>query len=97
MSDRSNSAVLAEPDLVITRTFDAPRRLVFALWTDPRHARAWWGPADYPATHVEIGRRPGDPWRCCLRSTQDGRELWQGGGAARARRARAPRLHLCLG
>jgi uncharacterized protein YndB with AHSA1/START domain len=79
MADSSNTAAFTEPELVITRTFDAPRSLVFRLWTDPQHARSWWGPSDYPATHVEIGRRPGDPWRCCLRSKEDGRELWQGG------------------
>jgi uncharacterized protein YndB with AHSA1/START domain len=75
----SNPLALAERELVITRTFDAPRSLVFKMWTDPRHARMWWGPADYPATHVEMGERPGDAWRCCLRSVADGRELWQGG------------------
>ncbi len=32
------------------RVFNAPRDLVFRLWTDPRHALNWWGPRDHPAS-----------------------------------------------
>ena len=69
----------AERELVITRVFDAPRELVFEVWTDPRHAKAWWGPKNYPVTHLEMDVRPGGAWRHCLTSTENGRELWQGG------------------
>jgi uncharacterized protein YndB with AHSA1/START domain len=76
-----NSPIIeaAERVLVITRTFDAPRELVFRAWTDPRHARNWWGPKDYPATHLEMDVRPGGAWRGCLTAREDGRELWQHG------------------
>ena len=66
-------------ELVITRLFDAPRELVWKVWTDPRHAVNWWGPRDYPMVQVEIDPRVGSAWRGCLRSTTDGSELWQGG------------------
>ena len=66
-------------ELVITRTFDAPRRLVFAAWTDPRHLSQWWGPRAYPGTHIEMDVRPGGAWRNCLTSVETGQELWQGG------------------
>lgn len=69
----------AERELVITRVFDAPRSLVFKVWTDPRHAKNWWGPRDYPATQLEMDVRPGGVWRGCLRSTEAGKELWHGG------------------
>lgn len=69
----------AERELVITRVFDAPRELVFKAWTDPGQTRSWWGPRDYPATHLEMDVRPGGAWRGCLRSNETGRELWQGG------------------
>jgi uncharacterized protein YndB with AHSA1/START domain len=32
------------PELTFTRTFDAPRELVFKVWTDPYHVAQWWGP-----------------------------------------------------
>ena len=35
---------LNERELVITRIFDAPRRLVYEAWTDPEHMKRWWGP-----------------------------------------------------
>lgn len=75
----SPSAKIVERELVISRVFDAPRELVFELWTDPRHAKTWWGPRDYPATHMEMDIRPGGAWRNCLRSSETGKELWQRG------------------
>ncbi len=73
------ATLLAQRDLVITRYFDAPRELVFKMWTDPAHVRQWWGPRDYPATQLSIDARPGGQWRNCLTGTQDGRALWQRG------------------
>jgi len=70
---------VAEQELVITRRFDAPRQRVFEAWTDPRHAKSWWGPRDYPLTYLEMDARPGGAWRARLTSTQDGEELWQHG------------------
>ncbi|HZP77998.1 MAG TPA: SRPBCC domain-containing protein [Pseudolabrys sp.] len=69
----------APRELVVTRFFDAPRELVFKMWTDPAHARHWWGPRDYPVTQLSLDARPGGKWRGCLTSTQDGRALWQHG------------------
>ena len=69
----------AERELVITRVFDAPRDLIFRAWTDPRQAVQWWGPRDYPATHLEMDVRPGGAWRGRLRSTESGEELRLGG------------------
>ena len=66
-------------ELVLTRLIDAPRDRVFAAWTDPQHVRRWWGPKDYPATHIEMDVRVGGRWRNCLTAVSDGRELWQRG------------------
>ena len=67
-----------ERELVITRIYDAPRELVFRMWTDPRHAIRWWGPKHHPAVHLEMDVRPGGRWRNCLRSTATG-DLWHHG------------------
>ncbi len=38
MAARNNATTTAtERELVITRLFDAPRQLVFKVWTDPSH------------------------------------------------------------
>jgi len=34
----------SERELVVTRTFDAPARLVFDAWTRPEHFTRWWVP-----------------------------------------------------
>jgi uncharacterized protein YndB with AHSA1/START domain len=65
--------------LVITRLFDAPRELVFQVFTDPRHAVHWMGPRHHPMTQMENDRRPGGKWRACLKSVEDGTEIWQCG------------------
>ena len=62
-------------ELVITRTFDAPRRLVFEAWTKPEHLARWWGPRGYDTPTCEADVRPGGALRLCMRST-DGVELW---------------------
>jgi len=66
-------------ELVITRIFDAPRELVFKLWTDPRSAKNWWGPKDHPAARLEMDVRTGGAWRGNLRATETGEELRLGG------------------
>lgn len=66
-------------ELVITRTLDAPRDLVWRVWTDPAHARQWMGPRDHPVVAIEQDARPGGEWRICLRSVETGEDMWQGG------------------
>ena len=34
----------SDRDMVVTRTFDAPARLVFEAWTRPELFRQWWAP-----------------------------------------------------
>jgi uncharacterized protein YndB with AHSA1/START domain len=72
-------AAPADRELVITRVFDAPRELVWRVWTDPAHARAWMGPRGFTAVHQEQDGRPGGAWRLCLRPDGGGPDLWQGG------------------
>jgi uncharacterized protein YndB with AHSA1/START domain len=35
---------MSEREFASARVFDAPRRLVFQAWTDPKHVAKWWGP-----------------------------------------------------
>ena len=49
----------AANELSFTRTYDAPRALLFAAWTDPWHIGHWWGPNGFTTTtramEVEVG------------------------------------------
>jgi uncharacterized protein YndB with AHSA1/START domain len=44
MKNRTTSERTSEREMVITRTFDAPARLVFEAWTTPELFRQWWVP-----------------------------------------------------
>jgi uncharacterized protein YndB with AHSA1/START domain len=50
---------LAECDVTVTRVFDAPRDLVFRMWTDPAHLMRWWGPTGYTNPVCELDARVG--------------------------------------
>ena len=64
--------------LVITRVFDAPRRLVFQAWTEPERVKRWWGPKDFTTPVCEIDLRPGGVFRTCMRSSE-GQDFWSQG------------------
>ena len=65
-------------ELRITRTFDAPRELVFKAWTDPQHLANWWGPRGYATPKCEMDARPGGSYQFLMRAA-DGREVvWSG-------------------
>jgi len=45
--------------LHLTRTFDAPRALVFKCWTDPALLAAWWAPRPFTMPRLTLDVRPG--------------------------------------
>jgi uncharacterized protein YndB with AHSA1/START domain len=53
----------ADREIVITRLFDAPRQIVFDVWTDPEHIGQWWGPNGFTTTTHQMDVRPGGVWR----------------------------------
>lgn len=61
-------------EIVMTREFDAPRRLVFEAFTRPEHLKRWWGPRYLTLTVCEVDLRPGGAWRFVQR-TPDGQEF----------------------
>ena len=62
-----------EEQILITREFDAPRRLVYRAWTEPELVGRWWGGEHGEVTSVRIDLRVGGAWRCVL-VTSDGSE-----------------------
>jgi uncharacterized protein YndB with AHSA1/START domain len=63
----SKTANKKSPDLVLARVFDAPREVVFKVWTDPKHVAQWWGPRGFQTTVHEMDVRPGGRWRYAMR------------------------------
>jgi uncharacterized protein YndB with AHSA1/START domain len=52
-----------KPTIVMTRTFDAPRSIVFTAWTTAEHVARWWDPTGVPLSVCEIDLRPGGAFR----------------------------------
>jgi uncharacterized protein YndB with AHSA1/START domain len=50
---------LAKCDITVTRVFNAPRDLVFRMWTDPAHLMRWWGPRGYTNPICQLDARVG--------------------------------------
>ncbi|RHX94197.1 hypothetical protein DLM76_08835 [Leptospira yasudae] len=58
----------SDRELVLTRIFDAPRKLVYKVWTQPKHVAQWWGPKDFTNPVCEIDLRVGGEYRLTMRS-----------------------------
>jgi len=50
---------VAVREISVTRTFDAPRALVFSMFTDAKHLASWWGPHGFTNPVCEADARPG--------------------------------------
>ena len=60
-----------DKEVVMTRQFDAPRKLVFAAWTTPKYVQRWMlGPEGWTMPVCEIDLRPGGEWHFVWRKSQ---------------------------
>lgn len=49
-------------ELYITRLYDAPVKVVWDAWCDPKQAAKWWGPRGFTITTHSKDLRPGGHW-----------------------------------
>lgn len=62
-------------EFVITRTFDAPRDLVFKAWTEPERLAQWWGPKGCAIAVSKLELRPGGTFLYSMR-VPNGPTMW---------------------
>ena len=60
-------------ELSITRLLNAPRELVWEVWTKPEHITNWWGPVGFTTTTREMNVKSGGVWRFMMHGP-DGRD-----------------------
>jgi uncharacterized protein YndB with AHSA1/START domain len=63
---KQKTCIVAEPGertITVSRTFEAPRRLVFEAWTKPEHVKRWWGCSASTLAVCEIDLRVGGAYR----------------------------------
>jgi uncharacterized protein YndB with AHSA1/START domain len=65
MNDRTTIERKSELELVVTRTFNGPARLVFEAWTRPELMKLWWAPrsSGVPLLSCEMDVRAGGQYR----------------------------------
>jgi uncharacterized protein YndB with AHSA1/START domain len=64
--DNSGAVLAGDREIVATRVFDAPRDLVWKMWTMPEHVTQWWGPRGFKTTIHEMDVRAGGTWRLTM-------------------------------
>jgi uncharacterized protein YndB with AHSA1/START domain len=65
----------AHADLNFSRVIDAPREVVFKVWTDAKHFAQWFGPRQVALPFCRIDPRPGGELHFCHR-LGDGTQIW---------------------
>ena len=63
--NRTTVEAKSEREIVVTRTFDAPARIVFQAWTTPALFKRWWVPksAGLSLLSCEMDVRTGGTYR----------------------------------
>ena len=69
---------MTDNELVIVRTFNAPREAVWRAWTEPELMQRWLGPKDFTTPFCTIDLRIGGTYLNCMRSPE-GKEYWSTG------------------
>ena len=64
-NDLTTSERTSEREVVVTRTFNAPARIVFEAWTTPELLKRWWAPKMYGVSFLscEADVRTGGTYR----------------------------------
>lgn len=65
----SDNPVQSQQAVVLERSFDAPIDLIWRLWTDPEHFKAWYGPKGATIPFAKMDVRVGGTRLVCLEMT----------------------------
>lgn len=57
-----NVSANANREIGICRLLNAPRELVWEVWTNPEHIKHWWGPSGFTNTISKMDVRPEGEW-----------------------------------
>jgi uncharacterized protein YndB with AHSA1/START domain len=75
MVAKSESSKPAGKEFEISRTFNAPRDLVWRAWTERDRLMQWFGPRGCTISVAALDLRPGGVFHYSMR-TPDGKEMW---------------------
>jgi uncharacterized protein YndB with AHSA1/START domain len=73
-----NETAVQPAPLRISRTFHAPREIVFKAWSSADHVKRWFSPTDFTVPEARVEMRQGGAFEVCMRGP-DGTEHWSRG------------------
>jgi uncharacterized protein YndB with AHSA1/START domain len=65
-NSKTQVSLPSDREILITRTFDAPRVVVWQMWASAEHLRHWWGPDGWTLPVCELDFREGGDWFYCM-------------------------------
>ena len=66
----------SEREFSFSRTFAAPRELVWQVWSQCEHLQQWWAPAGWSVPVCKMDFRVGGTWHYCMKGPMpDGTEM----------------------
>ncbi len=75
MSDTA-TATTSDVEIHVTRTVDAPRDLVWKMWTEAEHIKHWWSPRGFTTPECTIDLRVGGNWHYAMEDGRDRQRYW---------------------
>jgi uncharacterized protein YndB with AHSA1/START domain len=68
----ADNSMTSQGSVVIERILDAPVDLVWSMWTDPEHFKAWYGPDGAVVPEAKMDVRVGGSRLICMEVTTPG-------------------------
>ncbi len=72
------TAPATDYEILITRILDAPRSLVFKVWTEPEHIGQWWLPVGFTRLACQLDLRVGGMFRIDMMAPDGSRQPCEG-------------------
>lgn len=76
MARENQTVETKERELIMTRIFDAPKALLFEVYSSCEHLKNWWGPRQWPLAECRMDFQVGGAWHFCMRGPNEGDESW---------------------
>jgi uncharacterized protein YndB with AHSA1/START domain len=75
MAISMDPSAIEEKEFTISRIFNAPREVIFNVFTDPKHLAHWWGPKGFTIGIKKLDLKPGGVFHYYM-ETPDGGKMW---------------------
>jgi uncharacterized protein YndB with AHSA1/START domain len=66
----------SDREIIVSRTIEGPRRLVFEAFTEVKHLAQWWGPTGFTTTTRAYEFRPGGVWDFVMHGPYGDSQNW---------------------